>query len=596
LIPFLAYIQTISYDFVYDDDFQILRNPWIHDWSKVGQFFTTDVWSFARKEITTPYYRPLHMIAHAVGYSLSEFKPEGYHLINILLHVLNSLLVALIAWRLTKKKSIAVSGALLFALHPIHVESVTWIAGVTDPLCAVFYFGAVYLYLGDIKGHRSPQTVAGYLLLFLCALFSKEMAASFLFIAPWSDWCLLRKLRWNRYALILGTFGLYAILRISALGEFMPRGNDPSVNHFDLALGNLVIFATYAVKLFIPFGINGFHFFHRVSGFLDLRLMGSIAALTVFVLLAWWQRRNRTVFFLFGFVFISFIPLIKTAGRIEGEGLFADRYLYVPSLASCLLIAILIQSAWILKPATIPSFGKYAPYLVISPILLIFGGMLFHLSPMWRDSPTFYTESLEREPESASAANLLAQYHFNRNELEKAKALFLRVIEINKNMKYPHISTLASAYIGLGGIKFRQDNLVEAKKQFEEAYKLAPNAQAILTNLGSVNMALGDYAAAARFMEASLVANPRNEIIYNNLATLYLNLGQYERALSSAQRAIEIFPKFGKAYINMGKIYAASGMRDKAREAYRKAIEVDPVEKPLAEAALKELEESPATE
>jgi len=535
------------------------------------------------------------MIAHAVGYSLSEFKPEGYHLINIVLHIISTLLVALIALRLTKERAIAILGGLIFALHPIHAESVTWIAAVTDPLCAVFYFGALYLYLGDIKGRRNPRAIAGCLLLFLCAMLSKEMAASFLLIAMWADWCLLRKLRWNRYALILGIFGLYLFLRISALGEFIPRSNGSSLDYFDPALSMFVLFTTYVVKLFVPFDISAFQFFHPVSGILDAKIFGSITALTVFAFLAWWQRKNRPATFLFGFALISLIPLIKISG-LEGEHVFADRYLYIPSLASCILIPILVQSAWRLRPAAIPSFGKHAPYILISPHLLIFGGMLIHLSVMWRDTPTLYMESLKREPESTTAANLLAQYYFNNNEYEKAEPLFRRIIELNENRRYPHIQSLASAYIGLGGIQFHQESLTQARDYFEEAYKLTPNAQAVLTNLGSVYMLLGDYDAATRFMEASLAANPRNAIIHNNLAVMYLDLGKYEQALSSAQRAVEIFPKFGKAYISMAKAYAASGMKDKAREAYNKAIEVDQVQMPFAEEGLKELEESPTTE
>jgi tetratricopeptide (TPR) repeat protein len=596
LVPFLTYIHTISYDFVYDDDFQILRNPWIRDWSKVGQFFTTDVWSFARKEITTPYYRPFHMSAHAVGYSFSQFKPEGYHLISILLHVINTLFVALIALRLTKDKSIAVLGALFFALHPIHAESVTWISGVTDPLCAVFYLSALYLYLGEIKGNKSSWAIVGYLLLFLCAMFSKEMAASFLLVTVWSDWCLLRRLRWNRYAIIFAAFCFYLILRISALGQFMPRGGASFTHFFDRTPGMLVLFTSYIVKLFVPFGINAFHFFHRVSSILDARFWGSIAALTVFAFLAWWQRKNRPALFLFGFIPISLIPLINTAGRLEGMGLFAERYNYIPSLASCLLIPILVKSGWSLRPAAIPSSGKHTLFLFSFPLLLIFGSMLLHLSLMWRDSPTLYTESLKREPESITAINRLAQYYFNKNDYEKAEPLFRKLIELNKNMSTPDKGSLASAYIGLGGIHFHENRMSQAKEQFEEAYKISPNAPAVLTNLGSVNMFLGDYTAAVRFLEASLAANPRNPDIHNNLSVMYLKLGQFEKALSSAQQASEIFPKFGKAYISMGKAYALLGIRDKAREAYQKAIDVDPVIRPLAEDALKELEEPPATE
>jgi len=591
LVAFLAYVRTLSFDFVYDDEYQVLRNPWIHDWSKVGKFFTTDVWAFARSGVTANYYRPFHMIAHAVGYSLSGLRPEGYHLINIMLHVFSTLLVAWIALRLTKNKSVAILGSLIFALHPIHTESVTWIAAVPDPLCAVFYLGALYLYIGDIEGRRSPWAIAGYLILFLCAMFSKEMAASFLVVALWADWCLLRKLRWNRYALILGIFGIYLMLRISALGEFIPKSRSFSMSYLDQALGALVLLASYVVKLFVPFGIKPFHFFHPVSSILDVRLFGSIAALAIFAFLAWWQRKNRPALFLFGFALLSLIPLMSIS-RGGGEFIFADRYLYLPSMASCLLIPILVQNVWKLRPAAIPSLGKYAAYVFISPLLLVFGGMTIYLSSMWRDSPTLYTESLKREPDSITAANHLAQYYFNKKDYKRAEPLFRRVIELIKSMKDPNTRSLSSAYIGLGGIQFYQNHMDRAKEYFEEAYKLTPNAQAVLTNLGSIYMSLGDYAAATRFLESSLQANPRNEVIYNNLAVMYLELGQYEKALSSSQKAVQIFPRFGRAYIAMAKAYAALGMVDKASEAYKTAMEVDPIQKPLAEEGLKELEAS----
>jgi tetratricopeptide (TPR) repeat protein len=290
------------------------------------------------------------------------------------------------------------------------------------------------------------------------------------------------------------------------------------------------------------------------------------------------------------------IPVINTARGLEGMAQFAERYIYIPSLASCILIPILVKNGWRLRPSAIPSLGKHTLYLFICPILLIFGSMLIDLSSMWRDSPTLYTESLERGPENITAINRLAQYYFNKNDYEKAEPLFRKLIEINKNMSTPDKGSFASAYIGLGGILFNKNRMSQAKEQFEEAYRINPNAPAVLTNLGSVNMFLGDYTAAVRFLEASLAANPRDAVIHNNLSVMYLKLGQFEKALSSAQQAAEIFPKFGKAYISMGNAYTALGIRDKAREAYQKAMEVDPVTRPLAEDALKEFEESPATE
>jgi len=591
LASFLIYTHTISYSFVYDDEFQILRNPWIHDWSQVGRFFTTDVWAFARKDLTPGYYRPFHMMAHALGFSVSGFNPEGYHLINILLHVISTLLVSFIGLRLTRDKTIAFAGGLLFALHPIHAESVTWIAGVTDPLCAVFYFGALYLYLTEVESRENPRIVVCYLFLLMCAMLSKEMAVTFLPVAIWADWSLRRKLRWDRYGLILGTFLIYFFLRITALGQFIPGSSEFVEDVLQKFLNIFVIFSTYLVKQFVPFGINAFHHFHPVEGILDSRLLLSVAALLFFLILVYWQRKNRQAIFLFGFCLISLLPLLNIAS-LNGENLFADRYLYIPSLAACLLVPILIKAVLDLQPPRFRAMGKKILYVTVAAVLIIYGVMLVRTSTMWKDAPTLYTESLRKSPESIIPANLLAQYYFNRNDYEKAEPLFRRIINMSKIAYVKNNSRLSSAYIGLGGIELHRNNLQRAKELFTEANKLNPRNAAVLQNLGSLYLMLGDPAEASRYFQESLEANPRNEIVYNNLAVLNLELGYFEKALSNAQKAVEIFPKFGKAHINMAQAYAALGMKDKAKEAYRTAMEVDPVQKPLAEKGLADLEKT----
>jgi tetratricopeptide (TPR) repeat protein len=566
-----------------------LRNPWIHDWSKVGQFFTTDVWAFSRNGNSTDYYRPLHMIAHAAGYSLSGLKPEGYHLINILLHVINTILVAMIGLRLTREKSIALLGGLLFALHPIHAESVTWIAGVTDPLCAVFYFGALYLYLKDPERRDTFRTLPGILLLFFCALLSKEMAVTFPLVALWSDWRLNRKLRWHRYGMMLGIVAIYAVLRALALGQFIPLSSLSHWNSLNGALSLPVLIATYVVKLFIPYGISGFHVFLPVRSIQDARFATSLAALLIFALAAWWRRNARAAVFLFGFSLMTLLPLIN----VGGETLYADRYLYIPSLGSCLLIPLLIQCAWERRPVFMPSLGNHYLYILLSLPLLIYGSLLVQASFLWRSSPILYTESLKRSPDSIDATNLLAKYYFNQADYVKAEPLYQRVLELSHSKSQENSKLLSAAYAGLGGIEFYRNNLERAKQYMEKSYALNPRDGALLQNLGSVDIMLHDYSDASRLFQEALAANPRSEVIYNNLAAMHVTLGQYPQAISYAQKAIEIYPNFGEAYINMAKAYDGSGMKEKAREAYLKAAQVDPAQKAVAAQALEQLESSP---
>src|SRR5437667_296827 len=183
-VALLAFVHTLPYKFVFDDEGQILRNPWIRDWSNLKTIFATDVWRFSDPAGVTNYYRPLHMLLYMLGYHVFGLEPRGYHALSILLHSLSTVLVTSIGLRLTGDRRVAVLGGLLFALHPVHAESVAWVAAVPDLLCAAFFFSALRAHLaGAEQGLRRAAAP----LCFLGALLSKEMAFAFPAVAAWAD-------------------------------------------------------------------------------------------------------------------------------------------------------------------------------------------------------------------------------------------------------------------------------------------------------------------------------------------------------------------------------------------------------------------------
>jgi protein O-mannosyl-transferase len=589
LVSLLIFVHTISFEFVYDDETQILRNPWIRDWSKVGQFFTTDVWGFSRINSISNYYRPLHMVVHAIGYSLSGFKPGGYHLINILLHIISTLLVARIGLQLTREKSVAIAAGLLFALHPVHAESVTWIAGVPDPLCAVFFFGALSLYFKDHSLPTNWRTLAGILLLFMGALFSKEMAFVFPLIVIWADWSLKRKFQWKQCGLLFGGFAIYGYMRWKALGLFNQSTGVTGLSLVERFLSSVVLLAVDVVKLFVPFDIGAYHLFHPTRSPWDIRFLFGTAALVMVAIFVWWQRKNRTILFLWGSAFLMLLPLMNITG-IQDDAVFADRYLYIPSLASCILIPIFVQSAWRLWPQNVSFLGKYALWISLSPVFLIYGAMGRQASFLWRDDLTLYGKTLEREPENRNFTVLLGEYYIKRGDPGKAEPLFLRLIKQCESNPSESKRVLSLAYTALGGLQFNQKRYDESKVNYEKAYALNPNEAIVIQNLGTINMMQYNFPVAFNYFQAALAANPRNELAYNNLAVMYLALKQYENAIANAQKAIEIFPEFGQAHINLARAYAEFGMKDKARAEFQRAVEVEPAQKASVDEYLKKLE------
>ena len=147
----LVYANSLSGAFVFDDTKQIAGNPSLHSWSNVLRAFTNDVWSFERGTLTTdlppPYYRPLFTIYLTLNYQLFGLWEPGWHLMNLLVHTTATVFVYYLLRRLSGDNVVALLAALLFGLHPAHVESVSWISGIPDPLAALFYVPSLIWYV-----------------------------------------------------------------------------------------------------------------------------------------------------------------------------------------------------------------------------------------------------------------------------------------------------------------------------------------------------------------------------------------------------------------------------------------------------------------
>lgn len=584
IVAILGVISTISYQFVFDDDYQILRNTWIRDWSNIGRLFTTNVWAFTGAQTSSNYYRPLHMLIYMAVYSLGGLKPQSFHLMNILLHALCSVLVSLIGIRLTGRKSIGIAAGLLFALHPIHAESVAWIAGVTDPLCAAFYFSALYFYLTSSREENERKALYLAIGLFAGALFSKEMAFTFPIAAVWLDWCLHRKLRWSRYLMFAGVFAVYSLLRVVALGSFSSH-HEFRFGFSSWVLNAIALLAQYVAKMFVPYGINAFHVFKPVTTPFSGSFALGLLLLAVFAGAAWILRGQRTLLFLFGLCILTIAPVLNLSGI--GENVFADRYLYIPTLGSCLLIPVLaayLAQRWHARPKWLDVRAGFA---LLAIVLAAGAWMLQKEMSVWRDTPTLYHATLERSPGASLIAHNLARYYFYRGDLDNAEKWEVRSLELWHQSFLRVKQNLVNAYLGLGGISYGRGKFIEARDYFAKAYEQMPNNEAALQNLGSVSLALGLYDQGLGFYDAAIKVNPNSEVSYSNMAAIQLAAGRYDQAIADAQKALHIYPHFSDAWVNLARAYRAKGMKEDAYKAYMNLKSIDPSRASFADAELK---------
>ncbi len=585
VVAFLAFARTIPYAFVYDDEYQILRNPWIRDWSNLGRIFTTDVWQFRNNTAgSSNYYRPIHMLLHMVGFTLSGFNPSAFHLINIALHCFSTLLVALIGFRLTSNRELSLASGLIFALHPIHAESVSWIAAVPDLACAVFYFGALYFYLRDMQEPSRHRHIALSMLLFWGALLSKEMAFTFPIVASWADFSLNRRLRWSRYAMIASIFGIYSVQRINALGRFFVQQLSLELDPVSQILTRVDFLARYLRKAFVPYDISAFHVFQPTTSVLSGNFILALLTLGMLGCCAWYLRERKAAVFLFGFSLISLAPILNISGI--GENVFADRYLYIPTLASCLLIPMIAHRIWAARPSSWRWQGEYAGIAALSALMVLFGVMLWNTIFMWKDVPTLYSETMKRSPTAVLINNSLARYYISINQLDKAEELFRKSLTLWDKNYIKYSLNLTSAYSGLGGIYFKRRNMQQAEYYFNKAREINPDTLDALQNLGSIYLAMGDLPKALEVDKRALDINPRNEVSWNNLSVYYLTTKQYDQAIECARKALEIFPELCEPYLVLTRAYVRKGMIPEARSAYEAARRIDPSKANLVAAEL----------
>jgi tetratricopeptide (TPR) repeat protein len=349
-MAFLAYVPTLGFQFVYDDKPQILQNPAIHAWRYWPHYFTSHAWAELYPNVSGNYYRPLFLLWFRLNHALFGLAPKGWHLTTVLCHVAATYLVFALVRRLAASRWIAFSAATLFALHPVHMESVAWVSGVTDPLMAIFLIGSFLAYLRFHEGdHWAWMGLA--LALFALGLLVKETAVALgplVFVYAWlyakgraemSRFALALKQSWGFISLTI----LYIPLRAMIL-----RGLSHSVTSLSLlsmALTEPSIVWLYFRHLLFPAGLSGLYGLPYIDKPASAALLVPTALLLALILaLAWGTRRlrdARLALFACCWMALPIVPVLWL--RAYGEGDIAhDRYLYIPSVGFVLLVSLFL--------------------------------------------------------------------------------------------------------------------------------------------------------------------------------------------------------------------------------------------------------------
>jgi protein O-mannosyl-transferase len=541
-IIFLVYGQVWKYDFViWDDPIYVTANYHIQTgfhWDSIRWAFTTN---------HTAIWLPLTWLSYILDYRLYGLSPGGYHLTNLFWHLWNCLLLLRILQSVTKEIWPSFFVAVLFAIHPLRVESVVWITERKDVLSAFFWLLTTWLYVRYVKA----PTLKSYLLVAAgmgLGLMAKPMLVTLPFALLLFDFWPLQRVQTYRswISLVKEKLPLIVLALLSAALTIWAQHSVISLSPLDLKplplrLENAAIsYVAYLYKLFWPVGLSVYYPYPD-SAFplwevgLALMTLGGLSWLA-------WRFRSR-----FPYVFIGWLwfvgTLVPVIGILQVAGhAMADRYMYIPAIGIFIIIAWGIKDFISLHP-------RYKMGLVsVCVCAVIVLSILCHLQVQrWRNSITLFQHALSVQEDNSLAHACLGAAFIQQGNPQQAKKHLTRALEINPRSP--------EALNDLGKILMDEGNYREAIAHFSNAINLDPNSPEAHNNLALTLMRVDRLPEAIHHYEMAISLNPMFPKALNNLGAALAQQGRLEDAKAYFLRAITIQPGYDDAYNNLGLLH-----------------------------------------
>ncbi|MBF0286264.1 MAG: tetratricopeptide repeat protein [SAR324 cluster bacterium] len=578
LLTVAAYWMATQAGFIWDDDDYIIDNLLLQTLDGLWRIWSTT---------ETPQYYPLVFTTFWIEYQLWELQPQGYHIINILLHALNACLIGYILQLLKVKGAWWI--AAIFAVHPVHVESVAWITERKNVLSGLFYLLAFLYYCHfNMQGKRRCYWIS--LGLFVMALLSKTVTSTLPVVLVLM--LHYQNKRWRRLDLYhLAPFFLMALgmglltiwLEKTHVGASGAEFDFSWVQRLTVACRALLF---YAQKLLIPYPLM----FNYPRWELDIGLWHNLSSLFTVVLLAGaffgiWKSRYQPITYPVAYYGITLFPALGFFNVFPFRYSFvADHFQYLASLG--LLILYVQTGIWfanqasfaLKKAAEALSFVKmpeqqlkrFCANGMMMILLLILGCLTWKQTLIYKNLETLWEDTIAKNPHSWMALINLGAVYMERNQNQTAIEYFNRAIEIN--------SSNSEAYIdrGLAYLNLRQYS--NALEDHSRAVEIDPKYHRAYMMRGLTYFHLQQYAKALQDYNQTIVMDPANALAYNHRGALYNRLKQYELALQNLNRSIQLDSHNSSAYINRGIVYIHQQQYEHAMNDFNQAVQLAPDE------------------
>ncbi len=545
-LTFIVFSPSLKCDFAgqWDDKEYVTENSMvINNHIPVKEIFHTPV---------SLNYHPLTMLTLAYNYQSAKLNPYVYHLWNVWLHVLNTILVFVFIFLLTKRNLLmAFIISLFFGIHPMHVESVTWISERKDVLYVFFFLAGLISYLKYLEQKKLMWYVIT-LALFVLSCLSKAMAVVFPIILMLIDYLIStsetqipvwkRKSNLNKIPFFIVSLGFgMAAYKIQQSGMIMQAMTLFST--FDRIKFASYGAIMYIVKMIIPFHLSAFYAYpiyntHQLPAIIYL---SPFILLTIIVLIYFFLKKEKAIIFgsLFYFVSVALVLQFISVGNV----IMADRYSYLSYIGLLFICAHIINLSF-QKNSKLFSL-KYVFIGIIIIGTIVFSFQTYSQTKVWNNPETLWTNAINLYPDNCYTGYINRGIVYEkRGQNDLALSDFSKSLEIN--------SGNATAYLDRGAIysNIGKDSL--ALQDFNTSIKIDPAKAEVYYNRGRILAKFGKDSVAIQDYNKAIELNPNYSLAYMNRGIVYFNRQQNDLALTNYNKAIETNPELDIPYYNRG--------------------------------------------
>jgi tetratricopeptide (TPR) repeat protein len=558
LLTIVVYLPAMTGGFVFDDNIYITDNPMVRAGDGLHRFwFTTEA----------PDYYPLTWSILWVEWRLWGDNATGYHVVNIVLHAVNAVLLWLVLRRL--KIPGAWLAGLVFAIHPVNVATVAWISEQKNTLSMLFYLAAILLYLkfdedGRWKWYRWSLAT------FLLALLSKSAVVMLPVVLLGCVW-------WKRGSVrerdLLDAMPFFVLSMALGLTTILFHYSHVLKGHTVRTAGFLSRLAAagwspwfYLNKILLPQDLTVIYPQWNIDASRWISYAPGLLLVGCFTLF-WWRRNTwgRPLLFALGYFVVTLFPVLGFFDQSFYQySLVADHWQYY----SIIGVIALVVAAGVTIGRQTRQWGRYLGGMVGMAVLLALGGATWKRAGVYRAPETLWRDNVAKNPNAWAAHNNLGVALRDKGELNEAFGHFTQAVRLKPDFPEAHYN--------LGIVLLRLGKLPEATGHFEQALQFRPDFAEVYNNLGMIFKGQKQYDQAIEQFQEALKYKPDLLEARTNLGITLSIMGRYDEAVDQFQEALRIKPDSADMHNNLGVMLAMMGSTEQAITHFTEALRIRP--------------------